>query len=93
MTAQLCFKLGKYLNNTEYKREIITIMESIEEIEIVNLTILFSDRLGIEKKGLTFAEAKEEIVQACIKADEFSDEIKNFILEKYLEANPEDKRG
>lgn len=91
MTAQLCFKLGKYLNNTEYKRGIITIMESVPEITKVNLTILMINNLGIKKDGLTIDEARKEIEKACRLADEFPDEIKKITRESYLEANPEER--
>jgi hypothetical protein len=91
MTAKLCFKIGKYLNNTGYKMGIFTILESVPEIESVDLTILIDNNLGLKKDGITIAEARAEIEKACRLADEFPDAIKNFILEKYLEANPEER--
>ena len=91
MTAQLCFKLGKYLNNTEYKRGIFTILDSVPEVTEVNLTILMSNNLGIKKDAMTIEDVKREIDKACRLADDFPDEMKNFILENYLEANPEER--
>jgi len=91
MTANICFKIGKYLNNSRYKMSIITIMESVPEIEIVNLTILFTDNYGLKKEGLTVAEGIAFILHVCEQTDTMDDEAKNFIREHYLEANPEDR--
>jgi len=91
MTANICFKIGKYLNNSQYKGAIISIMEAIDEIEDVNLTILFTDNYGLKKEGISVAEAKEFIVSVCEKSDAMDDDQKNFIRENYLDANPEDR--
>jgi hypothetical protein len=84
MTAHICFKIGKYLGEHKYKEGIISIMEAIPEIEIVNLTILVVDQLGIKKDGLTIASAKEEIEKACIMADGMNDELKGFCIVNYM---------
>lgn len=91
MTANICFKIGKYLNTPSYKSGIISIMESVPEIEIVNLTILFTDNYGLKKDGLTVAEAIAFILHICEKTDTMPDEAKNLVREQYLEANPEDR--
>jgi hypothetical protein len=90
MTAHICFKIGKYLNSPDYKQGIISIMEAVPEIEIINLTILFTDNLGVKADGLTLNEATLQIVNACKKVDGFPDEFKRQIVRDYLEANPED---
>ena len=91
MTANLCFKIGKYLNTNSYKMGIISIMESVPDIEIVNLTILFTDNYGLKKDGLTVAEGIAFILHTCEQTDTMPDDAKNFIREHYLEAYPEDK--
>jgi hypothetical protein len=65
-------------------------MESVPEIEKVNLTLLFTDNLGVKADGLTLNEATLHIVNACKKVDGFPDEFKRQIVRDYLEANPED---
>ena len=91
MTANICFKIGKYLNTPSYKMGIISVMESVPEIEKVDLTLLFTDNYGLKKDGLTLNEATQQIVNACKKVDGFPDEIKRQIVRDYLEANPEDR--
>jgi len=91
MTAHICFKIGKYLNTPAYKEGIFSIMESITEIEVINLTLLFTDNFGIKKDGLTIPEAKIEIEQGCERVNNMEEDVKQFILENYLEANPEDR--
>ncbi len=86
MTANICFKIGKYLGEHKYKEGIISVMEAIPEIEIVDLTILVVDQLGIKKDGLTIHEAKAEIEKACIMADGMNDEMKAFCIVKYMHA-------
>lgn len=66
-------------------------MESVPEIEIVNITILFTDNYGLKKDGLTVTEAKEFIDHTCTQTDTMPDEAKNFIREHYLEAYPEER--
>jgi len=66
-------------------------MESVPEIEKVDLTLLFTDNYGLKKDGLTLNEATQQIVNACKKVDGFPDEIKRQIVRDYLEANPEDR--
>jgi hypothetical protein len=90
MTAHICFKFGKYLSEPEYKSGIIRLMEVIPDIEVINLTLLFSDNLGMKKDGLSITEATTAIMDACKKVDEMPDEAKRFILDQYLEANPEE---
>jgi hypothetical protein len=91
MTANICFKVGKYLNISQYKDGIILLLETIPEIEGVNLTLLFSNNLGIKKDGLTVAEAVQQIHLACEKVDSMPDEAKIFIRENYLETYPEER--
>ena len=91
MTANLCFKIGKYLNNKDYQKAIFSILEGIEEISVVNLTCLFTDNYGLKKDGLSVAEAIAFILHTCEQTDTMPDDAKNFIREHYLEAYPEDK--
>ena len=91
MTANICFKIGKYLNSNCYKTGMISIMESVPEIEIVNLTCLFMDNYGLKKDGLSVAEAIAFILHTCEQTDTMPDDAKNFVREHYLEAYPEDK--
>ena len=91
MTANICFKIGKYLNTPSYKSGIISIMESVPEIEIVNITILFTDNYGIKKDGLTVREAILFILNICEQTDTMPDESKNLVIKNYLEAHPEDR--
>ena len=91
MTANICFKIGKYLNSNCYKTGMISIMESVPEIEIVNLTCLFTDNYGLKKDGLTVAEAIAFILHICEQTDTMPDELKNLVIKNYLEATPEDK--
>jgi len=66
-------------------------MEAVPEIEIVNLTILFTDNYGLKKEGLTVAEGIAFILHICDQTDTMPDDAKNFVREHYLEANPEDR--
>ena len=91
MTANLCFKIGKYLNNKDYQKAIFSILESIEEITVVNLTCLFTDNYGLKKDGLTVAEAIALIKNICEQTDNIPDDAKNLVREHYLEAYPEDR--
>jgi hypothetical protein len=91
MTAKICFKLGKYLNNSSYKESIFAVIVSVPEIQTIDLIILFSNHLGIKKENITIDEMKREVEKACEEADEYPDEIKKLILDNYLEGNPEDR--
>lgn len=91
MTANLSFQIGKYLNNKEYQKGIFYILESIEEIEIVNITIVFTHNYGLKKDDLTVAEAIAFILLICEQTDNMPDEAKTLVRELYLEANPEDR--
>ena len=88
MTAKICYKLGKYLENPLYTESLFTVMDSISEINIIDLTILFIDNLGVEKKGLTPDDAKMEIEKWNKDVDNMNDNIKVYLREKYLESIP-----
>lgn len=91
MTANICFKIGKYLIDPRYKDAIVNIMEAIDEIETVNVTIQFTSNYGLKKDGMTVGEATEYIGSVCEKTDAMDDDAKNFVRENYLEEHPEDR--
>jgi hypothetical protein len=85
MTAKVYFKLGKYLTQPEYRDSLFSVMESIHEIEVVNLIILLYDDFCVKKDGLSIIEAKVEIEQACMIADKVDDDTKKQLMNAYLD--------
>ena len=91
LNAELCFKIGKYLNNKGYKSAIISIMNALPPEEIYDLTLLFWDNKGIEFENLSKEDTIREIEDVCIGVDMMNDDAKNYIRETYLESNPEER--
>ena len=91
LNAELCFKIGKYLNNKGYKSAIISIMNALPPEEIYDLTLLFWDNKGIEFENLSKEDTIREINNVCLAVDTMNDDTKKSIWENYLEANPEER--
>ena len=91
LNAELCFKIGKYLNNKGYKSAVISIMNALPPEEIYDLTLLFWDNKGIEFENLSKEDTIREINNVCLAVDTMNDDTKKSIWENYLEANPEER--
>lgn len=91
LNAELCFKIGKYLNNEGYKSAIISIINALPPDQLYDLTLLFWDNKGIEFENLTKEDTIREINNVCIGVDTMNDDTKKSIWENYLEANPEER--
>lgn len=84
MTANICFKVGRYLEDPDYKRSMLCILDSIShEIDEVNAVFILSARVGLEKKGICIHQFRDILETVCLLADDYPDEIKQEIIATY----------
>lgn len=86
MSAQMCFKIGKYLlERGEYKNAMIRLaFSNMKPEDTVTLIVSFGKSGLYDKENMKFVDIIREINDACTKADSLPDEIKNMLVQDFI---------
>ena len=86
MSAKMCFKIGKYLlERGEYKNAMIRLaFSNMKPEDTVTLIVSFGKSGLYDKENMKFVDIIREINDACTKADSLPDEIKNMLVQDFI---------
>jgi len=87
MCAQMCFKIGKYLlEKSEYKNAMIRLaFTNMKPEDTVTLIVYFGKNGLYDKENMKFVDIIREINDACTKADSLPGEIKNMLVQDFID--------
>ena len=82
----MCFKIGKYLlERSEYKNAMIRLaFNNMKPDDTVTLIVSFG-KSGYDKENMKFIDIIREINDACTKADSLPGEIKNMLVQDFID--------
>ena len=84
--AQMGFKIGKYLlERGEYKNAMVRLaFNNMNPEDTVKMVVSFG-KSGYDKENLKFVDVIREINDACTKADLLPGEIKNALVQDFID--------
>ena len=87
MCAKMCFKIGKYLlERSEYKNAMIRLaFSNMKPDDTVTLIVSFGNSGLYDKENMKFVDIIREINDACMKADSLPGEIKNALVQEFID--------
>ena len=83
----MCFKIGKYLlERSEYKNAMIRLaFSNMKPDDTVTLIVSFGKNGLYDKENMKFVDIIREINDACMKADSLPGEIKNALVQDFID--------